>query len=211
MQTRKIRLAPILIAAMLTMATACGRDDVTDPTARELQALRESTSPYQNFDAAVAAGYDTPITTCWYHHDEGGMGYHYAKASLIDSIPSLMHPEALIYEPEQDGSMTLVGLEYLVPIAAWTRSTPPTFASAAMMRASQERGVAPDVAPSVDEMEFTRDDVNGVYSLHIWLWRDNPAGLYEPWNPDVSCQFADESEDKAMLRVPAGSESPDSR
>jgi hypothetical protein len=192
----------MLAAAMLVTAAACGHDDVTDPTAKELQALRESTAPYQDFDAAVAAGYDSPITSCWYHRDLGGMGYHYAKADLIDSIPSLMHPEALIYEPGQDGSMTLVGLEYLVPIAAWTRAEPPTFASATMAASSETRRPAADVAPSVDDLEFMRDDVNGVYSLHIWLWKDNPAGIYEPWNPDVSCQFADESEDKAMLRTP---------
>lgn len=203
MRTLKSCLATILTSAMLVTVAACGHDDVTDPTASELRALRESTAPYQDFDAAVAAGYDTPITSCWYDHENGGMGYHYAQASLIDSVPSLMHPEALIYEPEEDGSMTLVGLEYLVPIAAWTGSAPPTFASATMSTPSAPRRVSPDAAPRVDDQEFMRDDANGVYSLHIWLWKDNPAGLYEPWNPDISCQFADESEDKALLRTPA--------
>lgn len=202
MRIPKSCIAALLTAAVLATGAACSDDDVTDPSAEELQALRESTSQFQDFDAAVAAGYDTPITSCWYHHGKGGMGYHYAMASLIDSVPSLMHPEALIYEPEQDGSMTLVGLEYLVPIAAWTHPTPPTFASAAMTNSSGAR-VAADVAPRLDDREFTRDDVNGVYSLHIWLWKDNPAGLYEPWNPDVSCQYAGESDDKAMLRTPA--------
>ncbi|MBV9326757.1 MAG: hypothetical protein JO352_23605 [Chloroflexi bacterium] len=25
------------------------------------------------------------------------------------------------------------------------------------------------------------------YSLHAWIWRDNPAGMFSMWNPDVSC------------------------
>lgn len=23
--------------------------------------------------------------------------------------------------------------------------------------------------------------------LHVWLWRGNPSGLFEDWNPTVSC------------------------
>lgn len=24
-------------------------------------------------------------------------------------------------------------------------------------------------------------------SLHVWLWKDNPSGLFAAFNPDVSC------------------------
>src|SRR5690606_17142716 len=27
----------------------------------------------------------------------------------------------------------------------------------------------------------------GVYVLHAWVFKDNPAGIFEDWNPDVSC------------------------
>ena len=27
-------------------------------------------------------------------------------------------------------------------------------------------------------------------ALHVWLWKDNPSGLYADWNPAVSCQHA---------------------
>ena len=25
------------------------------------------------------------------------------------------------------------------------------------------------------------------YDLHVWLWKENPAGLFSPTNPDVKC------------------------
>ncbi len=27
----------------------------------------------------------------------------------------------------------------------------------------------------------------GVYVLHAWIWKNNPAGMFEDWNPKVSC------------------------
>jgi hypothetical protein len=26
------------------------------------------------------------------------------------------------------------------------------------------------------------------YDLHVWLWKTNPSGLFNPWNPDLSCK-----------------------
>ena len=28
------------------------------------------------------------------------------------------------------------------------------------------------------------------YSLHAWIWLDNPAGMFNMWNPGVSCATA---------------------
>lgn len=215
MQTRTSSIPSLLLVASLILASACGSDGLTDLESGELQALRSATAPFQNFDDAIAAGYDTPITSCWYNHDLGGMGYHYAMPELIDSVPSLLEPEALIYEPRQDGSMTLVGLEYIVPIDAWSGATPPTFGQTMPTLPSDStsdrdgpRESLRSTAPSVEDQEFVRDDANGVYSLHIWLWRENPSGMYAPWNPDVSCQYAEESDDKALLRRPDMGTSP---
>lgn len=26
------------------------------------------------------------------------------------------------------------------------------------------------------------------YELHLWLWKRNPNGLFNDWNPDVRCR-----------------------
>jgi hypothetical protein len=27
----------------------------------------------------------------------------------------------------------------------------------------------------------------GWYILHAWVWKNNPAGMFEDWNPTVTC------------------------
>ena len=50
--------------------------------------------------------------------------------------------------------------------------------------------------PSADEGPFLKEErklINtiaeqlGVYILHAWIWKNNPAGMFEDWNPKVSC------------------------
>lgn len=178
MHTR-ILAVPASILVALALIQGCGDDKVTNPLPPELQQLKESLSAYADIDAAKAAGFDTQITPCWYDHTQGAMGYHWGNVGRIDGTPSLQEPEALIYEPQQNGSMLLVGLEYIVPIPAWTGSAPPRLVG----------------------QDYIKFDDLGVYALHIYLYKDNPAGMYAPWNPDISCQYAEESEDLA----PSGS------
>ena len=26
------------------------------------------------------------------------------------------------------------------------------------------------------------------YLMHAWVWKDNPAGMFADWNPDVTCR-----------------------
>ena len=35
-----------------------------------------------------------------------------------------------------------------------------------------------------------RYDIPAFYSLHVWLWKPNPAGLFMPFNPNASCDGA---------------------
>ena len=32
------------------------------------------------------------------------------------------------------------------------------------------------------------DELPDFYELHLWLWKSNPSGLFEDWNPRVSCR-----------------------
>ena len=35
--------------------------------------------------------------------------------------------------------------------------------------------------------EPNRFEIPAFYSLHVWLWKANPSGLFAPFNPRVSC------------------------
>jgi hypothetical protein len=141
----------------------------------QLAALRRVTAPFHDIAVAADAGYDAPLTPCWYYGSEGAMGYHYGNPSFIDGTPELLRPEILVYAPDRDGDLHLVAIEYIVPIPMWSGSEP----------------------PSLVGQEFERNDALGLYALHLWLWRNNPNGMFADWNPKVSCAGAAESEDRS--------------
>ena len=184
-RTRLTKLLPALSA--IAMVFACSDPTPVDtPNAvapqsavgtapglnAQLVPLRQVTARFQNFDAAVAAGYGEQITVCWAHHSKGAMGYHYAKTSLLDGNVALTEPEVVMYEPQPGGHMKLVGMEYIVPLAAWQGTSPPTLLG----------------------QPFTQHSTLPIYKLHIWLWRNNPDGIFADWNPKVSCESAADTE-----------------
>lgn len=145
---------------------------------KQLAALRRATAPFHNIDKAIQADYDTPLTPCWYHSELGAMGYHYGNTDLVENGEvDLLKPEALIYEPGPGGHYRLVGLEYIVPVAAWEGANNPTLLG----------------------QDFHHNEDLGLYTLHIWLWKNNPTGLFANWNPKVTCEYAEESEDRAGM------------
>jgi hypothetical protein len=139
---------------------------------RQLAELRRVTAPFHDLDAAIRAGYAEQVTPCWESRSQGAMGYHYGKMDLFDGSVDLLEPEVLMFEPNAAGQMRLVGMEYIVPIDAWTSGDPPTLLGET----------------------FHAHAFLPIYKLHIWLWRENPRGLYKDWNPRVSCRHAEETE-----------------
>ena len=155
-------------------------DGQAPQTQKSLAELRRVTARFQNFDDAVAAGYSTQVTPCWAHHTAGAMGYHYGNMSLFDAKAELLAPEVVMYEPLKGGKMKLVGMEYIVPIDAWT--------------AAGHNASDPEDRPELLGQKFTQHSSLPIYKLHIWLWRENPEGIFKDWNPKVTCASADSTE-----------------
>ena len=132
-------------------------------------ALVEATlaaAAFQDVAMAEAAGYASTIDAlgCFEDPDIGGMGLHYLNEGLMDDVVEPASPEALVYELDAGGSITgLVAHEYIVPVEAWT---------------SEE-------APSLFGVEFHQHPVLPLWVLHAWLWKDNPLGTFNDWNPAV--------------------------
>jgi hypothetical protein len=96
------------------------------------------------------------------------VGAVYALPERLDGVIDPWEPEGLIYEPTAQGRFRLVGVELIVPYAAWSDAAPPEFLGAT----------------------FQREDEFGVFGLHVWIWRRNPEGLFAQSNPRVSCDLA---------------------
>ncbi len=158
-----------ILGLLVGVALVAGCSDDPQGTSGEdqdLATLKALTEPFQSFDAGKAAGYDAPFMGC-FAIDSGGMGIHYQNTGIdVAATPSVSKPPFLMYEPQQDGSMRLVGVEYV-------KAAPPT-----------------DPAPTLFGQKFTFNTGLGIWALHVWDWKANPAGLYANWNPSVTCQFA---------------------
>lgn len=142
---------------------------------RQLAELRRLTAPYHNFDKAVAAGYELELTPCFYHSDLGGMGYHYGNPAYLNDTINLLEPEVLVYEPKPNGDLRLVAIEYLIDEDSWQESDP----------------------PSLLGQDFTYNEAGEFFALHVWIWRNNPSGMFFDWNPKVTCDYAEEALDLA--------------
>jgi hypothetical protein len=131
---------------------------------RDIARARAATTAFKNVDAALAAGYPRE-TDCVQYQPHGAMGYHFTNKGLRDATLDVEKPEVLVYEKRPDGSFAFNGVEYVVPIAAWTKDEPPTIMGQPLKKA----------------------DKLGIYYLHVWIWKPSPTGVFADWNPDVKC------------------------
>jgi hypothetical protein len=131
--------------------------------------LRAATAAYHNPSAAMAAGYGEieGLDHCFNNPGVGAMGYHLINGLLIDLTVDILQPEAMVYVPGPQGLLQLGAVEYIVPAALWddVYSQPPVLFG----------------------KTFSLNSDLGVYVLHAWIWRHNPAGILENWNPTVTC------------------------
>lgn len=132
----------------------------------EVAQLRRLVAPYHTVAKAIAGGWTTDITGCLELPGVGGMGHHYANLDyLTDGQVQWDQPEILVFSPApnaRDG-LKMVAVEYVFPAAA------------------------SDPAPSVLGQQFHFNPAVPGYVLHVWVGDHNPSGLFEDWNPTVSC------------------------
>ena len=175
-----------LLAGMALLA-GCGEPIGTDTTAgfqaapvesrslganvnQQLAALRRVTAPFHDFSTGSAAGWSTQITPCMTDPGgAGGMGFHYGNTALIDGSASVEKPQLLLYEPEKNGKLRLVAVEYIIPYTFHARSAEP---------------------PVLFGQQFQQVDAFQLWGLHAWVWKDNPSGIFAQWNPRVNCEHA---------------------
>jgi hypothetical protein len=140
-------------------------------TASQIAQLRRLVAPFHDFDAAVHAGWATQITPCLEAPGLGAMGFHYGNLGYIQDggVVDLLQPELLLYEPEKSGKLRFVGVEYIVPFADHPATAAP---------------------PTLLGQPFAQVPEFGVWGLHIYVGRENPSGIFAPWNPKVSCENA---------------------
>ena len=103
------------------------------------------------------------------------MGYHYVNVErLLDSVVDPDRPDVLLYASDKPGRLRLAALE-------WYAVDP-------------DQDLATDLGrPALFGQPFNGPmpgHSHGMpihFDLHAWVWEANPAGMFSPWNPAVTC------------------------
>ena len=139
-----------------------------------IQDVRQGTKQFINVNNATAAGYG-PFLGCVSGPDHGAMGIHYVNGAVLSTNTlDPANPSALIYEPQANGKLRLVGVEFIVDATTWLATNN-------------------NMPPVLEGQVFNyvgspnRFNINPFFELHVWAWRDNPQGAYVDWNNNVSC------------------------
>ena len=132
----------------------------------EVAQLRRLVAPFHTLAKAQAGGWTTDITRCLELPGVGGMGHPSAHFGyLADGVIRWDQPEILVFAPAPNGrdGLKLVAVEYVFPAPA---SAP---------------------APSVLGQQLHYNPNVPGYVLHVWTGDHNPTGIFQDWNPTVSC------------------------
>jgi hypothetical protein len=141
---------------------------------------RQATRKFHSLATANKAGYarfkDKNGIACIAMPPMGAMGVHYVNGNLVGTPAVLLrHPEALVYAPEH-GHLRLAALEYLVLKSAWDKAHGKNAPRPRLYGHRFNITRAPN-----------RYGLPTFYSLHAWIWKHNPAGMFAMWNPSVHC------------------------
>jgi len=139
-----------------------------------IKIVRQATERFKDVSVAQKEGYAL-LFGCVTGPDAGAMGLHYVNGDILGSgVIDATRPQIVIYEPTKDGSLRLIGADYLVYADTWNAQHP-------------------DGPPQLVGQLFhyfespNRFGLPAFYTLHVWAWKNNPNGAFVNWHPNVSC------------------------
>jgi hypothetical protein len=199
---RRISLLTLLVVALAMpsgLAFAQAGPNPASPAEPDLDEVRKAVERFQDVNVALAEGYiRDPTDMCDTAEmmgrpaELGAMGIHFFRPDVlgitateprvngIGTHTDFRSPAILIYEPQADGTLELVAVENLVFRAAWDSisAQPPSF-----------HGVPYDFM--TDDPDTPLDEAHMFephYDRHVWIFRENPNGVFAQYNPNVSCE-----------------------
>ena len=176
------RLASLVLAGVLTSSAVASAQMAKPTTALPpaLAATKAALDKYKDPMQAVRDGYFSTVACIEFHgdggHDHmsykpGAMGVHFLNPATIGPALDSLKPQVLMYEPVGD-KLVLVGAEWFVPVAV--AKTAPTLFGQTLMGPME--GHQPIMPAGLHH-----------WDLHVWLWKNNPNGVFSPTNSNVKC------------------------
>lgn len=173
MSTSRITTAVLAAAAAVTASVVLQPSPATSSPGG-LDGVKAATAKYHSLQQAAADGFSAHHEPC-VSSPAGAMGVHHVHpARVVDASLDPRTPEALLYVPDSRGASTLAGVEY---IYADDDQDLTTDADRPTLFGQPFDGPMPGHGPNMPVH----------YDLHVWLWSDNPSGVFAPFNPSLSC------------------------
>ena len=179
---------PVVLLALSTAPSAAqaqakqaGAPMAAATLSPELVATRAALEKYQNPLAAVRDGYFSTVACIDFpkgavdgpvEYPPGAMGVHFLNTANIGPTLDPAKPQVLIYEPV-GGKLKLVAAEWLMPVAVAGGKAPSILGQTLVGPMKGHEPIMP--------AELTH------YDLHVWLWKDNPKGVFTSTNAAVKC------------------------
>ena len=146
-----------------------------------ITAVRKALDKYKDPIVAVRDGYYSTVGCVDFpgggmehgsmEYKPGAMGVHFINMQFVGPKLDSTKPQVLLYEPVGD-KLVLTGAEWFVPTEV--AKTPPTILGHQLMGPME--GHAPIMPAELHH-----------WDLHVWLWKDNPNGMFSPTNSAVKC------------------------
>lgn len=166
----------LLLAGMTQQAKAQGA-----ALPAELQSVKKLLDKYNDPVVAVYDGFYSTLGCIEYpkggdegamQYAPGGMGVHFLNLANVGPTLDPAKPQVLIYEPVGD-KLKLVAAEWFVPTQVVGDKPPSIFGK--QLEGPME-GHQPLMPAGLHH-----------YDLHVWLWKNNPGGVFSPTNSAVKC------------------------
>lgn len=189
---------PLATAAALLLGHAPASASPNADLATDLARIRQATARFRDINVALSEGYVMPAAHCVTAEAEGepkqlgAMGVHIVRPDLlgitamsprvngVGTHTDFTRPSVLVYEPQPNGSYELVAVENMIFAQAW-------HAAGNLKRPSFH---GHEYYKVIDNPLTPVDEAHGFephYELHIWLYRENPAGMFMPFNVRATC------------------------
>jgi hypothetical protein len=162
--------AALALPALGFQIFATHAEPVAPRLSPELERVRDQLAKYKDPAVAIRDGYFSTLGCV--HYKEGAMGVHFLNPAFISPTPDPAKPQILVYEPKGD-RFELVAAEWFVPLATGVAKRPVLFGR-------------PFDGPMAGHEPLMPEALHH-YDLHVWLFKDNPKGVFSPINPSVSC------------------------
>jgi len=184
---KKLSVSHLLLAvavaaiALPSASRAQAPKAVSAALSPDLEAAKAALSKYTDPIVAVRDGYlstlgcvdfPEPVTDGPVSYPAGAMGVHFLNPANIGPKLDPTKPQILIYEPVGN-KLVLAGAEWFVPEQVAAGTVPTIFGQSL---AGPMDGHEPIIPASLRH-----------YDLHVWLWKDNPKGMFVSTNAAVKC------------------------